>query len=163
MIVKRISRYDQFLNKLDRVAYWAQRLSIVMMLAGLVMFLLAPNGAAYADGDDPLGEAAGTMFAIFKSLGMTFIRIAYALMFLIFAVGSVKSGLGAQAAQQFGATGRASFEMLNLAGGVVIFVFGLMTLPIVNMIIDNVSEHLFSADGGFSFDIRIPGHLPGGN
>ncbi len=68
----------------------------------------------------------------------------YSLMFIIFAVGSVKSGLGAQAAQQFGATGRVSLELLNLASGVVIFVFGLMTLPLVNMIIDSITGTLFS-------------------
>ena len=82
------------------------------------------------------------------------------LMFIIFAVGSVKSGLGAQAAQQFGATGRVSVELMNLAGGVVIFVFGLMTLPLVNMIIRAVSEQF--ATGGWDFTIEMPVPIPGG-
>ncbi len=100
------------------------------------------------------------MLQIFISLGKLFINIAYGFMFLIFAVGSVKSGLGAQAAQQFGATGRVSLELLNLAGGVVIFIFGLMTLPLVNMIIRAVSEQ-FVAGGGWDFNIEIPVPIPG--
>lgn len=101
------------------------------------------------------------MLQIFISLGKLFINIAYGFMFLIFAVGSVKSGLGAQAAQQFGATGRVSLELMNLAGGVVIFIFGLMTLPLVNMIIRAVSEQ-FVAGGGWDFTIEMPVPIPGG-
>jgi len=100
------------------------------------------------------------MLQIFISLGKLFINIAYGFMFLIFAVGSVKSGLGAQAAMQFGATGRVSLELMNLAGGVVIFIFGLMTLPLVNMIIRSVSEQ-FVAGGGWDFTIEIPVPIPG--
>jgi len=125
--------------------------------------LLTPSGAVSAqDGGpgDTVTGAANKLVQIFVSLAELFIKIAYALMFLVFAVGSVKSGIGAQAAQQFGATGRVSLEVLNLAGGVVIFVFGLMTLPLVNMIIRAVSEQ-FTAGGGWDFTIEMPVPMPG--
>ncbi len=66
----------------------------------------------------------------------------------------MKSGLGAQAAQAFGATGRVSLEMMNLVGGIVIFGIALMTLPLANMIIDTVTEKLFV--GGFTVEINNP-------
>jgi hypothetical protein len=135
----------------------------VFIAITLVLTIFTPSSEAYAlDGgpEDPVTGAAGKMLQIFITLGKLFINIAYGFMFLIFAVGSVKSGLGAQAAQQFGATGRVSLEMLNLAGGVVIFIFGLMTLPLVNMIIRAVSEQ-FIAGGGWDFNIEMPVPIPG--
>lgn len=106
------------------------------------------------DGTPPPEDAAGELVGIFSDLGKLAIKVLYALMFIVFAVGTVKSGLGAQAAQAFGATGRVSMEMLNLAGGIVIFVIGLMTLPIANMIIDRVSAELFH--DGFNISIHNP-------
>ncbi len=136
----------------------------VFLILALLTASLTPTEAAFAQGggpEDPVTGAAGKMLQIFISLGKLFINIAYGFMFLIFAVGSVKSGLGAQAAQQFGATGRVSLELMNLAGGVVIFIFGLMTLPLVNMIIRAVSEQ-FVAGGGWDFTIEMPVPIPGG-
>jgi hypothetical protein len=135
-----------------------------LIILALLTTFLTPIETAFAQGDgpdDPAASAAGKMLEIFISLGKLFINIAYGFMFLIFAVGSVKSGLGAQAAQQFGATGRVSLELMNLASGVVIFIFGLMTLPLVNMIIRAVSEQ-FVAGGGWDFTIEIPVPIPGG-
>jgi hypothetical protein len=135
----------------------------VLLALAFLLLAVSPEGPAFADNggpDDPVNGAAGKMLQIFMTLAKLFINIAYALMFIIFAVGSVKSGLGAQAAQQFGATGRVSIELLNLAGGVVIFVFGLMTLPLVNMIIRAVSEQF--ASGGWEFMIEMPVPIPGG-
>jgi len=136
----------------------------VFIAIALFLTIFTPNSEASAlngGPEDPVAGAAGKMLQIFITLGKLFINIAYGFMFLIFAVGSVKSGLGAQAAQQFGATGRVSLEMLNLAGGVVIFIFGLMTLPLVNMIIRAVSEQ-FVAGGGWDFTIEMPVPIPGG-
>lgn len=142
----------------------ARRAANVVLLLTLLGVLFTPNTIVFAQGggpQDPAVGAAGMMLEIFISLGKLFINIAYGFMFLIFAVGSVKSGLGAQAAQQFGATGRVSLELMNLAGGVVIFIFGLMTLPLVNMIIRAVSAQ-FIAGGGWDFTIEMPVPIPGG-
>lgn len=156
-------RYSTLFKSLDRIATWAMRGAKVAIILTLLLTALTPGSTALAqDGEpeDPASGAAGKMLQIFISLAKLFINVAYALMFLVFAVGSVKSGLGAQAAQQFGATGKVSFELLNLAGGVVIFVFGLMTLPLVNMIIKAVSEQ-FTAGGGWDFNIEMPVPIPG--
>lgn len=142
---------------------WFRRILRNLLLIGLLLVPLSPTHTAFAQGDGPEDTAigaAGKMLGIFMSLAKLFINVAYALMFIVFAVGSVKSGLGAQAAQQFGATNRVSMELLNLAGGVVIFVFGLMTLPLVNMIIREVSEQ-FTAGGGWDFTIEMPVPIPG--
>ncbi len=148
----------------DEISLIARKAANVLLILALLTAFLTPAGAAFAQGggpEDPAIGAAGKMLQIFISLGKLFINIAYGFMFLIFAVGSVKSGLGAQAALQFGATGRVSLELMNLASGVVIFIFGLMTLPLVNMIIRAVSEQ-FVAGGGWDFTIEIPVPIPGG-
>ena len=148
----------------DEISQIARKAANVLLILALLTAFLTPTEAAFAQGggpEDPVTGAAGKMLQIFISLGKLFINIAYGFMFLIFAVGSVKSGLGAQAAQQFGATGRVSLELMNLAGGVVIFIFGLMTLPLVNMIIRAVSEQ-FVAGGGWDFTIEMPVPIPGG-
>ena len=148
----------------DEISLIARKAANVLLILALLTASLTPTEAAFAQGggpEDPVTGAAGKMLQIFISLGKLFINIAYGFMFLIFAVGSVKSGLGAQAAQQFGATGRVSLELMNLAGGVVIFIFGLMTLPLVNMIIRAVSEQ-FVAGGGWDFTIEMPVPIPGG-
>jgi hypothetical protein len=155
--------YFLLLRRLDAVAQWALWASRVLLVIALLITILAPASTAFAQGtnpDDPVNGAAGRMVGILATLGKLFIQVAYALMFLVFAVGSVKSGLGAQVAQQFGATGRVSLEFMNLATGVVIFVVALMTLPLVNLIASQVSEQ-FTSGGGWDFQITIPVPLPG--
>lgn len=159
----RIGSYNVLVRRLGIMAFWAQRASRVLLCLAILMLILAPLGPAHAQGtgpDDPVNGAAGKMVSILSTLGKLFIQVAYALMFLVFAVGSVKSGLGAQVAQQFGATGRVSMEFMNLATGVVIFVVALMTLPLVNLIASEVSEQ-FTSGGGWDFQITIPVPLPG--
>ncbi|NIS78725.1 MAG: hypothetical protein GTO14_00495 [Anaerolineales bacterium] len=143
MISRQGFDYENVLTTLDNIAYWAGKACTVLILAAMILMNLSPIAVAHAEPEDPADEAAIKLLDIFGRLAKMFVRVAYSLMFIVFAVGSVKSGLGAQAAQQFGATGRVSLELLNLAGGVVIFVFGLMTLPLVNMIIDSVTGALF--------------------
>ncbi len=138
------TRYNEILVKLDLIEVFACRLATITVCIFLLSAFITPGITAYADGSlgDGTDDAAMTFIDIFNDLGQLAIKICYALMFIVFAVGSVKAGLGAQAAQAFGATGRVSMEMLNLVGGVIIFVIGLMTLPIVNTIIDSVSTKL---------------------
>jgi hypothetical protein len=159
----RLETYQLIMWHLENIATWAHRTSRVLLCLAVLMLILAPPGIAYAQGtgpDDSVNGAAGKLVSILATLGKLFIRVAYALMFLVFAVGSVKSGLGAQVAQQFGATGRVSLEFLNLATGVIIFVVALLTLPLVNMIASEVSEQ-FTSGGGWEFEITNPVPLPG--
>ncbi len=149
-------------SHLRRLAGWAERGTLALCLLALLAAGLAPAGPAFAGGgdDDPGNQAAGTIVVIFRKLAKLFISVGYVLMFIVFAVSSVRSGLGAQAAQAFGATGRVSVELLNLAGGVVIFVVALMTLPIVNMIIDTVTAEL-APKGSCDLEIKNPVGIPG--
>ncbi len=138
------NRYRAIRAKLDTIEIWGQRIFLLMVILAAVMTVLVPNDRAFAD-EGNLGDGFETnILGIFGDLAKTAITVMYGLMIILFAVGTVKSGLGAQAAQSFGATGRVSIEMLNLFGGVVIFIFGLLTLPLANMIIDNVYKELFA-------------------
>ncbi|MEJ2561211.1 MAG: hypothetical protein P8Z42_00850 [Anaerolineales bacterium] len=137
-------RYNEILIKLNLIEGLAFRLAAIIVCIFLLSVFLMPGITAFADGSTggSTDDAAMTFIDIFNDLGQLAIKVCYALMFIVFAVGTVKAGLGAQAAQAFGATGRVSMEMLNLVGGIIIFVIGLMTLPIVNTIIDSVSTKL---------------------
>jgi hypothetical protein len=148
------SRTEKVVRGLDRVALWAGRAAMCLVVLTLLTAVLVPMGVAHAQDGDPPEEAAGNLVAIFTELGRLAIRVIYALIMIVFAVGTVKSGLGAQAAQAFGATGRVSFEMMNLVGGIVVFGIAIMALPLANMIIDKVTEQLFG--GGFSVEIHNP-------
>ncbi len=147
------SRYKAIQAILDKVEIWGNRLFLLMAILAAVMTLLVPSDRAFADDANPGDGFETNIVGLFGDLAKTAINIMYGLMIILFAVGTVKSGLGAQAAQSFGATGRVSIEMLNLFGGVVIFIFGLLTLPLANMIIDNVYQELFT---GGSIEISQP-------
>jgi len=148
-------QYYKILDALDKAELLARRTIMILVVFALVMTILNPTGTAFGqDGDPPMEEAASNLVGIFTDLGKLAIKVIYALILIVFAVGTVKSGLGAQTAQAFGATGRVSQEMMNLVGGIVIFGIAIMTLPLANMIIDTVTEKLF--DGGFSVDIHNP-------
>ncbi len=111
-------------------------LSGLMFMAGEIVPTVFADELATAE--------IGAMFGIFSSLSDLFIKFAYGAMVLIFAVGMVKSGLTAQAAQQFGAAGKVSGELMNVLGGIVVFVLGILSYPIAKQIISNVTN----ADGG---------------
>lgn len=145
---------ERMLKVLEKVAFWAGRAAVCLVALTFVVAMLAPTLVAYAQEGDPPQEAASNLVAIFTELGKLAIRVIYALIMIVFAVGTVKAGLGAQAAQAFGATGRVSFEMMNLVGGIVVFGIAVMALPLANMIIDKVTEQLFG--GGFSVEIHNP-------
>jgi hypothetical protein len=143
------------LKRLDQAEHAARKAIGVLAILALLMVLLSPTFTASGDdGSPPTDEAAKNLVGIFTNLGKLAIKVIYALIAIIFAVSTVKSGLGAQAAQAFGATGKVSVEMMNLVGGIVIFGIAIMTLPLANMIIDTVTEKLFV--GGFSVDISNP-------
>ena len=126
------------------------------VLLSLLMFFSIRSGTVFA-ADEIAGEEIGKMFGVFKGLSNLFIKFAYGAMVLIFAVGMVKSGLTAQAAQQFGAAGKVSGELMNVLGGVVIFVFGILSYPIAEKVINAVLSG-GGASGGFTTDsLQLPG------
>lgn len=80
----------------------------------------------------------GSFFEIMKDMTNIYIRIAYGAMILIFAVGAVKSGLGAQAAQTFGLPNKLSSEAANFVLGIAVFVFGILSYPIAEKIVNSI-------------------------
>ena len=126
------------------------------VILSLLMFFSIRSGTVFA-ADEIATEEIGKMFGVFKGLSNLFIKFAYGAMVLIFAVGMVKSGLTAQAAQQFGAAGKVSGELMNVLGGVVIFVFGILSYPIAEKVINAVLSG-GGASGGFTTDsLQLPG------
>ncbi len=129
---------------------------VLAVLLAVLMFAGIRARPAFA-AEEIAGEEIGKMFGVFKGLSNLFIKFAYGAMILIFAVGLVKSGLTAQAAQQFGAAGKVSNELMNVLGGVVIFVFGILSYPIAEKIITAVVSGA-GASGGFSTEtLNLPG------
>ena len=129
---------------------------VLAVLLAVLMFAGLQARPVFA-AEEIAGEEIGKMFGVFKGLSNLFIKFAYGAMVLIFAVGMVKSGLTAQAAQQFGAAGKVSNELMNVLGGVVIFVFGILSYPIAEKVINAVISGA-GASGGFRTDsLKLPG------
>ena len=129
----------------------------VLMILSVLLMLFSWNIQPALAAEDIAGAEIGKMFSVFKGLSNLFIKFAYGAMVLIFAVGMVKSGLTAQAAQQFGAAGKVSNELINVLGGVVIFVFGILSYPIAEKVISAVISGA-GASGGFRTDsLNLPG------
>ena len=127
-------------NYMSKTCY--NMFSIMCMLSGFMF--MAGEIVPVAFADEIATAEIGAMFGIFSSLSDLFIKFAYGAMVLIFAVGMVKSGLTAQAAQQFGAAGKVSGELMNVLGGIVVFVFGILSYPLAKQIINSVT----GVDGG---------------
>ena len=79
-----------------------------------------------------------SIFEILKDMTNIYIKIAYGAMVLVFVVGTVKSGLGAQAAQTFNLPKKVSSEIANFAMGTVVFILGVLSYPIAEKIINTV-------------------------
>ena len=123
----------------------------IAVLLTLLMLFSIRSGTVFA-AEEIAGEEIGKMFGVFKGLSNLFIKFAYGAMVLIFAVGMVKSGLTAQAAQQFGAAGKVSGELMNVLG-----VFGILSYPIAEKVINAVISG-GGASGGFTTDsLQLPG------
>ena len=114
-------------------------ISIVMVLA---VSLVAPS-TALAQGnsdDDGPGKALSVLESTFKNLGVLAIKFMYTLSFIVVLVGGVKNGFAINVAQQIGVAGMASRHTWNFIMGIVVFVLFLATLPILNLVIDNVTH-----------------------
>jgi hypothetical protein len=91
------------------------------------------------DGGDT-GEALAVLEDTFKSLGILAIKFMYTLSFIIVLVGGVKNGFAINVAQQIGVAGMASRHTWNFIMGIVMFVLFLATLPLLNLVINNVTH-----------------------
>ena len=97
-----------------------------------------PAPALAQDGDT--GEALRVLEETFKNLGVLAIKFMYTLSFIIVLVGGVKNGFAINVAQQLGVAGMASRHTWNFIMGIVVFVLFLATLPILNLVINNVTH-----------------------
>ena len=117
----------------------------VLLISVFVVLLatLSLPATAFAqgpgDGGDT-GEALGVLEDTFKSLGIMAIKFMYTLSFIIVLVGGVKNGFAINVAQQIGVAGMASRHTWNFIMGIVMFVLFLATLPILNLVINNVTH-----------------------
>jgi len=106
------------------------------LIPAFLVILSIPTGNAYADA---WGTAhIRSIFGILRAMTDIYIRIAYGAMVLVFVAGTVRSGLGAQAAQTFGFPKKVSAEIANLLAGAAVFVFGILSYPIAEKIINAV-------------------------
>ena len=86
---------------------------------------------------------SGNGFDIVNKIVFTIVKVVIGFMYLImvlaFIVGSVKNASFSIVAQKFGMANMMSTELMNLVGGVVLFLVGLATLPAVNWVIDEAA------------------------
>ena len=110
----------------------------VVMLATLS--LPAPVFAQGNGDGGTTGEALAVLENTFKNLGVLAIKFMYTLSFIVVVVGGVKNGFAINLAQQIGVAGMASRHTWNFIMGIVVFVLFLATLPILNLVINNVTH-----------------------
>ena len=103
--------------------------------AALFLFIF-PAGKAHAD--VWASGHIGSIFGIFRVMTDLYIRTAYGAMILVFAVGTVKSGLGAQAARTFGLPRKVSIEIANFMLGIAVFILGILSYPVAEKIINTI-------------------------
>ena len=119
------------------------RKAILLTLIALFVFgaaLTTPDPAFAQDGDGETGEALRVLENTFKNLGVLAIKFMYTLSFIVVVVGGVKNGFAINVAQQIGVANMASRHTWNFIMGIVVFVLFLATLPILNLVINNVTH-----------------------
>jgi uncharacterized membrane protein len=99
----------------------------------------APHPVLAQDGGET-GEALQVLENTFKNLGVLAIKFMYTLSFIVVVVGGVKNGFAINVAQQIGIANMASRHTWNFIMGIVVFVLFLATLPILNLVINNVTH-----------------------
>ena len=115
---------------------------LILVFVVLLATLSLPTSAfAQGDGDGgTTGEALAVLENTFKNLGVLAIKFMYTLSFIVVLVGGVKNGFAINLAQQIGVAGMASRHTWNFIMGIVTFVLFLATLPILNLVINNVTH-----------------------
>ncbi len=102
-----------------------------------VVTILKNAAAAEAKGVLADGQISG-LFSIFKDMTNIYIKIAYGLIVILFAVGAVKSGLSAQFTRQFGMASRLSNAMSDFIICVLIFILGILSYPFIEAVVNRV-------------------------
>ena len=116
-------------------------LPILFFVVLLATLSLPATVFAQGNGDPgDTGEALSVLEDTFKSLGVLAIKFMYTLSFIIVLVGGVKNGFAINLAQQIGVAGMASRHTWDFIMGIVMFVLFLATLPILNLVINNVTH-----------------------
>ena len=109
----------------------------------VLLATLSFPATAFAGGNGDGGttdEALSVLENTFKDLGVLAIKFMYTLSFIVVLVGGVKNGFAINLAQQIGVAGMASRHTWNFVMGIVMFVLFLATLPILNLVINNVTH-----------------------
>ena len=114
-------------------------LVLLLAAAAPTPALAGPDHRGSADDPDP-GKALAVLENTFKNLGVLAIKFMYTLSFIIALIGGVKNGFAINVAQQIGVSGMASRHTWNFIMGIVMFVLFLATLPILNLVINNVTH-----------------------
>lgn len=139
-------------------------LGIILSLSVTASFLLqSPHtvrAAGLADGTPPPSATTpvpdsngggksdsllqGSGFDIVTKIVFTIVKVVigamYLIMILAFIVGSVKNASFSMVAQKFGLANMMSTELMNLLGGLILFLGGLATIPAVNWVIDQAAS-----------------------
>jgi len=119
------------------------RNKVLLILTALFVLgaaLTAPEPVFAQDGDGETGEALRVLENTFKNLGVLAIKFMYTLSFIVLVVGGVKNGFAINVAQQIGVANMASRHTWNFIMGIVVFVLFLATLPVLNLVINNVTH-----------------------
>ena len=118
--------------------------------ACLLLLILFNASVAQARGVLSDGQIS-SMFSIFKDMTDMYIKIAYGLIVILFAVGAVKSGLSAQFSRQFGMSGRLSKELSDFIVCILIFVLGILSYPLIELFVNRI----VASSGGNVSGLRL--------
>ncbi|MBQ6517586.1 MAG: hypothetical protein IJI14_02630 [Anaerolineaceae bacterium] len=114
----------------------AKKYAVNFLLLSAMLFAISPVSA---EAKGILGpDKISSMFSIFKDMTDFYIKAAYGIIVILFAVGAVKSGLMAQFSKQFGMATNLSREMSDFIIAVVIFVLGILSYPLVEMFVNRI-------------------------
>ena len=122
--------------KIDKhISYGSISSRAAVLSAALPLFLLT---VLPAHAETWGAGQIGSIFEILKDMTNLYIKITYGAMVLVFVVGTIKSGLGAQAAQTLNLPKKVSAEVANFVLGVAVFIFAVLSYPIAEKIINTV-------------------------
>ena len=121
-------------KKNDRIMFLTGQTAVFTAVLTLLFINAVPVHA------ETIGSGhISSIFEILKDIANLYIKIAYGLMVLVFVAGTVKSGLGAQAAQTLNLPRKVSNEIANFALGIAVFILGILSYPIAEKIISTVT------------------------
>ncbi|MBQ6520195.1 MAG: hypothetical protein IJI14_15885 [Anaerolineaceae bacterium] len=120
------------MNKTDRI-----RKIFSYIVTPFILFVISSQATFAQNSMLDLSTIKG-MFVIFKDMTNLYIKISYGIIILLFAVGTVKTGLAAQITRQFGASSKLSTELVNFIAGVLVFIIGILSYPLAESMINSI-------------------------